>query len=78
MPQNKKDSIKLDKDIVQTLENIIDEVGDTTKSVFSKIGELFIKKSKETLTTILESKKVILKEKIRSREKTDEQEKKNC
>lgn len=77
MPEKKKCNIELDKDTVKTLEEVVDEIGDTTKSIFSKIGDLFIKKGKETLTAILDSNKVIIKEKIRSKEKVDEQKKKS-
>lgn len=76
MTGKKKCNIELDKDTVKTLEEVVDEIGDTTKSIFSKIGDLIIKKSKDTLTTILDANKVIIKEKIRSKEKVDEQKKK--
>lgn len=75
MPEKKKCNIELDKDTVQALEEVIDEIGDTTKSIFGKIGDLLIKKGRETLTAILDSNKVIIKEKIRSKEKVDEQKK---
>jgi len=72
MTENQKKKLQLDKKTVETIESVIDEVGDTTKSVFEKICELIIKKSKETLCSILDSQATILKEKIRSKEKSND------
>ena len=73
--KQKNPVIKLDEDIIKTLDGIIDEVGDTTKSVFKKVTDLVIKKGSETLTNILEKNKIILKEKIKSKGKINEEKK---
>ena len=72
--QKKKSGLELDKDMIDMLEKVIDEVGDTTKSVCRKIADLFVKKGSETLSGILEENKVILKEKIKSKGKPDAKE----
>lgn len=71
MGESKKKQLQLDKDTVEALESVIDEVSCTTKTVFEKIADLFIKKSKETISSILDSQKVILKEKIRAKGKSN-------
>ena len=72
MPESQKKKLQLDKDTVETIECVIDEVGCTTKTVFEKIADLVIKKSKETINSILDSQTVILKEKIRSKERSND------
>ena len=45
MPEQKKKSgFELDKDMIDMLEKVIDEVGDTTKSVCRKIADLFVRR----------------------------------
>ena len=79
MPEQKKKSgFELDKDMIDMLEKVIDEVGDTTKSVCRKIADLFVKKGSETLSGILEENKVILKDKIKSKGKPDAKEEDKC
>jgi len=75
--QKKKSDFTFDEDIIKVLEKVIDEIGDTTKSIFRQVADLFVKKGSETLSGILEENKVILKDKIKSKGKPDDKENKS-
>ena len=76
--QKKKSDFTFDEDIIKVLEKVIDEIGDTTKSIFRQVADLFVKKGSETLSGILEENKVILKDKIKSKGKPDAKEEDKC
>lgn len=73
MPE-KKSKFILDDEIIKVLDKIIDEIGDTTKSVFRQIADMFVKKGSETLSGILDENKTILKDKIKSKGKESEKD----